>query len=412
MWIPLRSDAPLAAEVRNIVAASGRPTPVSVVGGLSGTLRGRGSAPSPFELPATPLDLLLAAGRATAAVGPTPLARFNTVGWWAVQRWYWTVDAAPAGRVGLTNESDQVRNHHRWAFSEALGLGLALLLAEYLLAAGRRSVPVGVAPAGLGIPVVVDIDSLGLGTGTRPDLWVLDGPPNSVGGPASILLEAKGRSTKRTIHNALAKGVGQVCAISGSARRIVAGVEVPRRELTAFAIEVPASRRRGSTRKGRPPSRGGTSPSGGTTPPFPSPRSMDDPERDQPYESPEARGELGDLASDAVRSADAARLRAFAGLDEPLLARRSRVRLSADAAVDATGVTFRVAGDHGSAEVFVGLLSEVAEAVMSDGRSDPDYDLARTQAREIRRAIRGDDPEAAIRTSMADDGCILSVRPR
>ncbi len=371
----------------------------SPVAGLDGLI-GQGSDTSPHQLTASALELLLATGRATAAVGPTPLARFNTVGWWAVRRWYWTVHDAPAGHVDLAPSSNQIKNHHRGAFSEALGLGTALLLAEFLLSAGQPAVPVGVAAGGA--PVVVDIDSLLQGNSVRPDLWVLAELPTPGGSPPkTILLEAKGRTRPGANVAELARGTHQVLAITGATRRIVAGVEVPRTALTAFAIEVlPTSPSPGPEGSAVEP------PSAGELPQAPPSRGPRDPKTVRKRR----KASLDKVAPETVARADAARLRAFASLDDTAFAERRIRNIATNVNVEIEGVTFRIDDGAESVELTVGLLADVAEELrVSD--SDPErFQRSRARASVLRDRLAAEDPSRPTRAAVANDGCVIAVR--
>ncbi len=379
------------------------------VAGLSG-LAGAGSATNPYRLEVSPLGLLLAAGRATAAIGPTSIARFNTVGWWAVYRWYWTVDVVAAGRVDLVASSDKIKSHHRSAFSETLGLAASLLLAEYLLARGLPAAPPGA--AGGTAPVVVDVDSLLPGNGLRPDLWVLAGPlPTAGPPPPSILLEAKGRTPSGSILPELAKGTDQVLAVSGPTRRIVAGVEVPRTTLTAFAIEVTPM---GPSPRPLPAARGF---------PLSVPARRTSSSREERPVSEEARSpdtsnrvDLSTVASEAIARADAARLRAFAALDDMAFVTRRTRPIAPNVTVDLEGVTFRVNdgdgdGDgDGSVEVTVGLLADVAQDLRKNDSDPSRFERSSATARTVRASLPREDPSASAWGAVADDGCVISVR--
>jgi hypothetical protein len=416
MWIRLRSDAQLA----NRVVANGAAA-ASPVAGLSRLLAGEGTPRAPYKLKSSPLGLLLAAGRATAAVGPTPLARFNTVGWWAVLRWYWTLDVTASGRmnvssgtldvdasgrVNLSSDSAQIQNHHRSAFSEALGLAVSLLLAEYLLAGGTPATPPGAASRTSFAPVVVDVDSLLPSSSSRPDLLVLDRPLlNGMPPPASILLEAKGRTPSGTIAKELANGTHQVLAIDGDTRRIVAGVEVPRTSLSAFAIEV-------DPMGPHTPLSIGARGSGPTAVPVGLTGSSEQPRTREDSEALSAAHKwvLASVTPEAIAGADAARLRAFAGLEDTTIVKRGAQQLAPDVKVELEGVTFRINNDDNSVEITVGLLAEIAEELRTGGHDPSRFERSRAVVHDIRAALPAEDPSASIQGVLARDGCAIAVR--
>jgi hypothetical protein len=389
MWLRLQSDVELADAV--VAKGAAMAAPVAKLGSLAG----EGSSLDPFELTVSPVEFLLAVGRATAAVGPTSVARFNTVGCWAVRRWSYTLKIAAAGHVELASNSDNIRNHHRTAFSEALGLGASLLIAEYLLAGGTHVVALGATTAGAA-PVIVDIDSVLPGNTVRPDLWVLAGPVLSHASPPdSILAEAKGRTPKGALVNELARGTRQVLAITGSARRIVAGVEVPRRTLNAFAVEVfpmgPPLQSSAEALKSGPTSAAEAASMTASS---------------QPAEN----GDLGSVPPDAIAAADAARLSTFAGLDDVTHVERHRRALAPGVTVDLDGVTFRVSDKEGVAELTVGLLADVAEDVRSRGRDLNRFERSRAMARAVRATLPRRDPSSVEHGAIAEDGCAIAVR--
>jgi hypothetical protein len=205
MSFEVESDAQLAAEVD----PRARALP------LNGVARG-GSQAVPYRLPPNPWEFLLAAGRATAAIFSPVRQLFDASSHWAIVRWFWALDWS-SPEVRLSAESKQIRNHHRTAFSEALGLAAALMVTEHL---AGDALPPG---AWRGGPMLVDVDSL-VSSGVRPDLLILFGGPTLT----TYVIEAKGnrRGRGRSIEQ-LRRGVDQVLAAPGPARRLVVGAAAP-----------------------------------------------------------------------------------------------------------------------------------------------------------------------------------------
>jgi hypothetical protein len=196
---------------------------------MTGVL-GAGSHGEPYVLPSSPLDVLLAVGRVTAAIFSPLRQLFDVSSQWAVVRWFWALDWTTK-EVTLSPAAESIRNHHRTAFSEALGLAAALLVVEHI---AGNALPPGVWNGG---PMLVDVDSL-VSSGTRPDLLVLFGGPH----PAvnTYVLEAKGNRSGRSSSVAqLRNGIEQVQAAHGVASRLVVGAAAPGPDFDVFAISVP-----------------------------------------------------------------------------------------------------------------------------------------------------------------------------
>jgi len=178
----------------------------------------------------------------------------------------------------------------------------------------------------------------------------------------------------------------------------VAGVEVPRTSLDAFAIELPP----GVLPGGLGPASSGA----GTPSPVPSPSHEDGVER----RPASLEDDLDSIPPEAVAAADADRLIAFAALDDTSLAARAARPLAPSVTVDLEGVTFRVRDREGSSEVTVGLLADVAQELRANDRDPSRPDRSRAVAQEVRAALPVDDPLASERGAVADDGCAISVR--
>lgn len=220
MSFPVESDSTLATAVGPGASA----LPLTGVPGV-------GSRISPYLMPANPWEFLLAAGRATAAIFSPVKQLFEISSHWAIARWFWALDWNSTS-VALSPHAEEIRNHHRTAFSEALGLAAGLLVVEHL---AGDALPPGVWRGG---PVLVDVDSW-VSSGTRPDLLILFGHPRAT----TYVLEAKGNSTGRKASvGQLRRGIDQALAASGPAERLVVGAAVPGPDVSVHAISVPESK--------------------------------------------------------------------------------------------------------------------------------------------------------------------------
>jgi hypothetical protein len=222
----VESNASLAAEVdpdaRELTLA-----------GVTGT----GSPAHPYVLPANPWEFLLAAGRATAAIYSPLKELFDVSSHWAIARWFWALDWSRT-EVALSPAAAQIRNHHRTAFSEALGLAAGLLVTEHI---AGDALPPGIWRGG---PMLVDVDSL-VSSGTRPDLLILFGDTTL----DTYVLEAKGNSSGRGVSiEQLRRGIDQVRAVTGNAKRLVVGVATPGVNVDVHAISVPSPPQRAANR--------------------------------------------------------------------------------------------------------------------------------------------------------------------
>jgi hypothetical protein len=231
MGFPLESDRLLVQAVEDT-----RATDINLKG-----VPGEGSLKEPYVLPVSTLQVLLAIGRASAgAFGPVrPLFYANAR--WALLRWFWAFDWSVSD-TAPSEWTPLIRNHHRTAFSEAMGLGFALLVVEQL---SGQTLPLGVRRGG---PLLVDVDTwLPGGTRSRPDLVVFFGGAK---GSSTYVIEAKGNSVGRDKSlRQLATGIDQTLAARGTAERIVVGAAVPDDGFTAHAIKV----KRGAGSGSKPP---------------------------------------------------------------------------------------------------------------------------------------------------------------
>lgn len=231
MAFRVESDANLAGAVDPRAAALA----------LSG-VAGVGSKALPYLMPVSLPEYVLAVGRATAAIFSPTRQHFQISSRWAIARWFWAFDWT-LPNLRLSEHADEIRSHHRTAFSEALGLAAALLVAEHL---AGDSLPPGIWNGG---PMLLDIDSL-QPSGERPDLMILFGDPSGPGSTSgAYVLEAKGNSKGRDQSiSQLRRGINQVLALSGPAERLVVGATAPTRDSTTaapsrvdvHAISVPA----------------------------------------------------------------------------------------------------------------------------------------------------------------------------
>jgi hypothetical protein len=131
MALPVESDRELAETVGS--GAGALP--------LRG-IAGSGSKIDPYPLPIGPLRLLFAAGRATAAIFSPYRELFEASAQWAIVRWFWRLDWG-THEAKLSPAAEYIRNHHRTAFSEALGIGAALLVTEHI---AGHALPLGIRP--------------------------------------------------------------------------------------------------------------------------------------------------------------------------------------------------------------------------------------------------------------------------
>jgi hypothetical protein len=195
----------------------------------------------PFET--TPADILFAAGRATAAAADPDRLRFITGALWAIVRWFWTLEV-DGGELKVAPTVQRVRNHHRTALSEALGLGSCLLLAEYLLFGGSRARPITAATRGL---FLLDVDTYAP-RGTRPDLVLFQSNPVHDPRAAVIVLEAKGNSESKgdsrgrrsLTYSQLRRGLDQVRTVhveGRPGRGLVIATRAPEGPLESLALQ-------------------------------------------------------------------------------------------------------------------------------------------------------------------------------
>jgi hypothetical protein len=216
MTFNVESDARLAHDV-------GPPASDLALTGVAGM----GSQVSPYVLPPNPWAFLLAAGRASAAIFSPVRELFDVSSHWAIARWFWALDWSST-EVRLSPYAEQIRNHHRTAFSEALGLAAALLVVEHVTG---NTLPPGLWRGG---PLLLDVDSL-VSHGTRPDLFVLFGDPALT----TYVLEAKGNSKDRDVSvKQLRRGVVQVLAAPGQAERLVVGAAARKSAVNVHAVSV------------------------------------------------------------------------------------------------------------------------------------------------------------------------------
>jgi hypothetical protein len=185
-----------------------------------------------------PVDILLAAGRATAAAADPDRLRFITGALWAIARWWWTLEVDGV-ELKAAPTVQRVRNHHREALSEALGLGICLLLAEDLLFGGSYARPITAVATG---PFLLDVDTYAPENKTRPDLVLF--PSNPVRNPvaAAIVLEAKGNSegSRSRTYSQLERGLDQVRAVDVEGRPgrgLVIATRSREGPLESFALE-------------------------------------------------------------------------------------------------------------------------------------------------------------------------------
>jgi hypothetical protein len=220
MSFAVESDARLAFDV-------GGPANELPLRGVAGM----GSQVAPYLLPPHPWEFLLAAGRATAAIFSPARVLFDVSSHWAIARWFWALDWSSTN-VRLGPKADEIRNHHRIAFSEAMGLAAGLLLVEHI---AGDALPHGLSRGG---PMIVDVDSY-VSNGERPDLLILFGKPNL----DTYVLEAKGNSSGRAYSlNQLKRGIKQVLAAPGKAQRLVVSAAASGTELNVHAVSVVGGR--------------------------------------------------------------------------------------------------------------------------------------------------------------------------
>ncbi|NLT07382.1 MAG: hypothetical protein GXY03_13885 [Solirubrobacterales bacterium] len=347
-------------------------------------------------------ELLLAVGRATAAAADPTLEQFQSGARWATFRWI--AAFLPGAPPRFSPLAARVRNHHRQAFTEALGLGAGLLVAERLVAGGTRVVPYGAGSSGA--PSIIDIDTKADGAGLRADLEIV--PPLGAPGPR-VILECKGTSQARgAVVGQLRKGVDQVLAETGPARRIVVGARAPKSasEVAVYAVEVP-----------QPPGPGqapGTAPGSGPPPASP-----------PPPVSPRPPGPSGPPLGDVERRAwlEGQRILRYAGLREQDVDAVSGS--SRHAGVELVGSTARIATVDGWRDVTVGIVGDVARRLFAGGPWEARVGSGREAAAEAWQSRGGEvgvareGPDAGVLTvedagetvSVAADGCALAVAP-
>jgi len=358
MAFSIESDPTLAAAV-------GPPASPLPLTGVSGA----GSLTNPYLLPATPWEFLLAAGRATAAIFSPFKQLFEISSHWAVARWFWAIDWSSTD-IALSPYAGEIRNHHRAAFSEAMGLAAALLVAEHQ--AGDTL------PAGLwrGGPMLVDVDSLGH-TGQRPDLLIFFGQPAHT----TYVIEAKGNRTGRDVSiKQLQRGIGQVLALAGTAERLVVGAAAPGPSLTVHAITV----------------------------------------QGQQSKSPGGRRRLA-AAEEQAFAMEMRRLASFAGaagLGEGDWNREGSVFAIPQLGRQIVGRSFVLAGEGLSAEISMGVDREIVEN-LSQVRSLKDLAAlrARVNAADNHRTPPGNEAQLSLMetgraAAVALDGCALSISLR
>lgn len=123
-------------------------------------------------------------------------------------RWFWALDWGLPG-LTLSADADEIRSHHRAAFSEGLGLGGALLVAEHL---AGDALPPGIWNGG---PMLLDVDDV-YPSGERPDLIIHFGASPRPSTTSTYLIEAKGNSANRNQSiKQLRRGIDQVLALGG-----------------------------------------------------------------------------------------------------------------------------------------------------------------------------------------------------
>lgn len=351
MPFAVESDARLAFDVGHSAA------PLPLMG-----VPGSGSEIDPHLLPASPWEFLLAAGRATAAIFSPVKEVFDASSQWAVVRWFWALDWGSTA-VCLSPAAEQIRNHHRTAFSEALGLASSLLVVEHL---AGETLPLG---AWRGGPMLVDVDSL-VSSGTRPDLLVFYGGPT---GATTFVIEAKGNSSSRK-HSIqqLRRGIDQVRAIEGPAERIVVGAAAPGPYVTTHAISVP------------------------------------------PPTDAEPGGLMTTAQSRAVEM-EQRRIAGFAGLSG--LGQEGEIVSVPELELDLVGRSFTLPGDSYAAEITMGVDRRVV-SYLSEVRSIPELVEARARASEEGSGRTPPQPAAETLhdrgrvSSVAPDGCAISIALR
>lgn len=365
------------------------------------------TTPAPYSISADAEELLLAIGRATSFMW-TPLAMFVVASHWAILRWCAAFDWSSAA-IALSPGADDIRAHHRVAFSEALGLGAGLIVAEAF--AGAPALPPALAAAG---PQIIDVDSI-IPTGTRPDLVVHAGPPGP--GTPSWVLECKGNSTgPATSLTQLRTGMAQTLALPapgialpGPTTRMVVGVAAPRSTAVvpagfpgfeAYGVTVPAGVG-GAAAAGGPAQAGGDGDGDGGI-------------GDGGAPVPAGPGPLGLLGP----APESARLRRFAGdpelggvpIGEPV---RTSVLLDDGTEVEIVGRRATVRLPDLTIVVTIG----VEERVYASAAAEDDAAVAET--RRGVSVLRGEHRrpresvslrEAGRSTELARDGCLLSLQ--
>lgn len=307
------------------------------------------------------MGVLLAAGRATAAIFSPARELFEASSHWAIVRWFWALDWTST-QVSLSPFAEQIRNHHRTAFSEALGLAAGLLIVEHI---AGDALPPGIWRGG---PMLVDVDSLGP-SGKRPDLLIL------FGGPAreTYALETKGNSSGRNYSvKQLRRGIDQVLAVSGPAQKLVVSAATSGDEVSTHAVSVAG------------------------------------PEASTP-------GAILDAAGEKAMAMERRRLASFAGVPGPdsegsphlipeleleVIGRRLTLpgeRLAAEVTMGVDREVFRRLGKVGS----VAELAEMRSTVSRDGRRWPSRDQIAVPLTETGQAA-----------AIALDGCALSISLR
>jgi hypothetical protein len=301
---------------------------------------------------------------------------------WSILRWYWAFDRTAAPTVALSAASNGIRYHHRQAFSEALGLGVGLLIAEQLT--GGTSSP---ASAWAGGPLLIDVESYLPNAGTRPDLLVLPVGPGGVRKP--VILESKGNSVNRhTTIQQLRNGIVQARALTGPAERIVVGACAPRTTFDVFGIRLPSP---WSPRPGL----GGTPGSASVPAPPGLPGASDITTVDE-------------LVNNALES-ERWRILRFAGDDELTEGQAQELEV---AGFPVRGRRFVLRQDDRAVEIIVGVAAELLERTAAAAsleelhRARHDFARANSDVAES-LYLDGDQPR---RVALAADGCTLGVR--
>lgn len=347
MTLRVESDARLARDV-------GPPAADLPLPGVAGA----GSLLDPYLLPPNPWEFLLAAGRATASIFSPVKELFEVSSHWAIARWFWAIDWGTTD-LRLSSYAAAIRNHHRTAFSEALGLAAGLLVTEHI---AGHAVPHGIWRGG---PMILDVDSF-VSSGTRPDLLIVFGDP----GQHLYVLETKGNSSGRGYSvEQLGRGISQVLAAPGPATRLVVGsTGLTGEEVGIHAISVAATQHRS--------------------------------------------GWVLELVAERGPEIEKARLRSFAGLG--LAAQEPEVLSIPELEVDVVGRQLLVPGEGFSALLTLGVDRRVFDNLPRIGSLE---EMSRARLEVLGDGHRGppggDDSapllERGSAAAIALDGCALSI---